>query len=175
LIDNLPQDGVVEVACLVDNKGIQPTHFGKLPTQMALLNQQHVAFHDLTARAVLENDREAAVHALMVDPLTAAVCSLAEIRRSLFSGRDQADVRRNGRCTGRLSARIYYFIADQPRISGIVLRDFIKMGYPDRPCEVLLSRTLANRETWSLCLFRDLQPAPGVQSIIDIELSFQVF
>jgi alpha-galactosidase len=81
LIDNLPQDGVVEVACLVDNKGIQPTHFGKLPTQMALLNQQHVAFHDLTARAVLENDREAAVHALMVDPLTAAVCSLAEIRQ----------------------------------------------------------------------------------------------
>jgi alpha-galactosidase len=81
LIDNLPQDGVVEVACQVDNKGIQPTHFGKLPTQMALLNQQHVAFHDLTARAVLENDREAAVHALMVDPLTAAVCSLVEIRQ----------------------------------------------------------------------------------------------
>jgi len=33
------------------------------------------------ATAVLEQDREAAVHALMVDPLTAAVCSLAEIRQ----------------------------------------------------------------------------------------------
>ena len=81
LIDNLPQDGIVEVACLVDGKGIQPTHFGSLPTHLALLNQQHMAFHDLVATAVLEQDREAAVHALMVDPLTAAVCSLAEIRQ----------------------------------------------------------------------------------------------
>jgi alpha-galactosidase len=80
LIDNLPQDGVVEVACLVDRKGIQPTHFGPLPTQLANLDAQHMAFHDLVATAVLEEDREAAVHALMVDPLTAAACSLEEIR-----------------------------------------------------------------------------------------------
>ena len=39
-----------------------------------------MAFHDLVATAVLEQDREAAVHALMIDPLTAAVCSLAEAR-----------------------------------------------------------------------------------------------
>ncbi|MCR4408550.1 MAG: alpha-galactosidase [Anaerolineae bacterium] len=81
LIDNLPQDGVVEVACLVDKKGVQPTHFGPLPTHLAILDAQHMAFHDLVATAVLEQDREAAVHALMVDPLTAAVCSLAEVRQ----------------------------------------------------------------------------------------------
>ena len=81
LIDNLAQDGVVEVACLVDRKGIQPVHFGSLPTQLAIIPQQHMAFHDLAVGAVLEQDREAAVHALMVDPLTAAVCSLAEIRQ----------------------------------------------------------------------------------------------
>jgi alpha-galactosidase len=80
LIDNLPQDGVVEVACLVDGKGVQPTHFGRLPTHLAALNAQHMAFHDLVAKSVLEQDREAAVHALMMDPLTAAVCSLEEIR-----------------------------------------------------------------------------------------------
>ncbi|HXV43395.1 MAG TPA: alpha-glucosidase/alpha-galactosidase, partial [Anaerolineae bacterium] len=80
LIDNLPQNGVVEVACLVDKKGIQPTYFGALPTHLANLDQQHMAFHDLVATAILEQDREAAVHALMVDPLTAAVCSLVEIR-----------------------------------------------------------------------------------------------
>lgn len=80
LIDNLPQNGVVEVACLVDSKGVQPTHFGPLPAHLANLNQQHMAFHDLVATAVLEQNREAALHALMVDPLTAAVCSLAEIR-----------------------------------------------------------------------------------------------
>ncbi|MCP4359401.1 MAG: alpha-glucosidase/alpha-galactosidase, partial [Chloroflexi bacterium] len=80
LIDNLPQDGVVEVACLVDKKGIQPTHFGLLPTHLAALDAQHMAFHDLATTAVLEQDREAAVHALMMDPLTTAVCSLEEIR-----------------------------------------------------------------------------------------------
>jgi alpha-galactosidase len=81
LIDNLPQDGVVEVACLVDRKGVQPTRFGSLPTQLAALDAQHMAFHDLVATAVLDQDREAAVHALMMDPLTAAVCSLEEIRQ----------------------------------------------------------------------------------------------
>jgi alpha-galactosidase len=52
-----------------------------LPAHLAALNQQHMAFHDLVAKAVLEKDREAAVHALMLDPLTAAVCSLAEARQ----------------------------------------------------------------------------------------------
>lgn len=81
LIDNLPGEGVVEVACLVDKKGVQPTHFGALPTHLALIDAQHMAFHDLVATAVLEKDREAAVHALMIDPLTAAVCSPAEVRQ----------------------------------------------------------------------------------------------
>ncbi len=80
LIDNLPLDAVAEVACLVDRKGIQPTHFGALPPHLSSLVYNHMAFHDLTVRSVMEQDREAAVHALMIDPLTAAVCSLEEIR-----------------------------------------------------------------------------------------------
>ena len=81
LIDNLPENGVVEVACLVDRRGVQPTHFGTLPAQLAALNQQHLAFHDLAATAVIEQDRDAAEYALMIDPLTAAVCSLEEIHQ----------------------------------------------------------------------------------------------
>lgn len=81
LIDNLPLDGCVEVACLVDRNGIQPTHFGRLPTQLAALDQAHMMVHDLMVEAILNADREAAVHALMLDPLTAAVCSPAEIRQ----------------------------------------------------------------------------------------------
>ncbi len=92
LIDNLPHDGVVEVACLVDKKGVQPTHFGPLSTHLAALDAQHMAFHDLVATAVLEQNREAAVHALMLDPLTAAVCSLAEIR-AMFD--EMAEVQRD--------------------------------------------------------------------------------
>jgi alpha-galactosidase len=83
LIDSLPQDGCVEVACLIDANGVNPCHFGCLPTQLAALNQAHMAVHELVVTSLLEGDREAAVRALMLDPLTAAVCSLGEIR-SLF-------------------------------------------------------------------------------------------
>jgi len=81
LVTNLPENGVVEVRCLVDRDGIQPTHYGALPTQLAALDASHMAVHDLVATAALEENREAAFYALMLDPLTAAVCSPAEIRQ----------------------------------------------------------------------------------------------
>jgi alpha-galactosidase len=83
LIANLP-DGCVEVACLVDRNGIQPCYFGALPEQLAALNRAHMAVHTLTAQALLHRDRQAAEYALLLDPLTAAVCSPAEIR-ALFN------------------------------------------------------------------------------------------
>ena len=78
LIDNLP-DGCVEVACLVDRNGVQPTHFGPLPEQLAALNRSHMAVHNLVCEALLTHNKEAARYALLLDPLTAAVCSPAEI------------------------------------------------------------------------------------------------
>ena len=78
LIDNLP-DGCVEVACLVDQNGIQPTHFGSVPEPLAALNRAHMAVHELMVEALLTRDREAARSALLLDPLSAAVCSPAEI------------------------------------------------------------------------------------------------
>ena len=82
LIDNLP-DGCVEVACLVDRNGVQPCHFGELPEQLAALNRGHMAVHSLMANALEFRDKQAARYALLLDPLTAAVCSPAEIS-SLF-------------------------------------------------------------------------------------------
>ena len=35
---------------------------------------------DLGVRAAMEKSKEAAIHALLLDPLTAAVCSPAEIK-----------------------------------------------------------------------------------------------
>ncbi len=78
LIDNLP-DGCVEVACLVDQNGVQPCHFGTLPEQLAGLNRTHMTVHNLMRDALLKHEKEAARYALMLDPLTAAVCSPAEI------------------------------------------------------------------------------------------------
>ena len=78
LIDNLP-DGCVEVACLVDRNGIQPCHFGPLPEQLAALNRSHMSIHMLMCEALLTGNKEAARYALLLDPLSAAVCSPAEI------------------------------------------------------------------------------------------------
>ena len=80
LITNLSGDGCVEVACLVDGNGVQPTRYGALPAAMARVCASNMAFIDLAATAAIERSKEAAIHALMLDPLTAAVLSPVEIR-----------------------------------------------------------------------------------------------
>ena len=79
-IDNLP-NGCVEVECRVDRDGIHAQRFGRLPEQLAGLNRSHMAVHELVVEALLERSKEKARYALMLDPLTAAVCSLDEIAR----------------------------------------------------------------------------------------------
>jgi len=81
LITNLPRNEVVEVACLVDRNGIHPTYFGELPPQLAALIRSNMAVYDMTVRAILNSSYEMAEQAFMLDPLTAAVCSLEEIRK----------------------------------------------------------------------------------------------
>jgi len=81
LITNLPGDGCVEVACLVDRNGIQPTRYGALPPQMAHVCASNMAMFDLAANACIDKSKEAAAHALMLDPLTAAVLTPGEIRQ----------------------------------------------------------------------------------------------
>jgi alpha-galactosidase len=78
-IENLQDDGCVEVECRVGPDGVKPVRFGKLPEQLAALNRSHLAVHELVVQALLERDRQKAKYALMLDPLTAAVCSLEEI------------------------------------------------------------------------------------------------
>ena len=80
VILNLPADGAVEVACMVDRNGIHPTRFGALPPQMAHICEANMACFDLAATAAINKSVEAAVHALMFDPLTSAVCTPAEIK-----------------------------------------------------------------------------------------------
>lgn len=80
LIENLPHDGVVEVSCMIDQTGVNPTRYGKLPAQMAGVCQLNMAMIELGAQAAIERDIEKAIYALMLDPLTAAVCSPKEIK-----------------------------------------------------------------------------------------------
>lgn len=81
LITNLPADGCVEVACMIDRNGVNPTRFGALPSQMAAVSNSNMPTFDLGATAAIERSKEAAIHALLLDPLTSAVCSPAEIKK----------------------------------------------------------------------------------------------
>jgi alpha-galactosidase len=81
LITNLPHDGCVEVACTIDQRGITPIPYGKLPPQMAHICSSNMAVFDLAATAAIDKSVEAAVHALLLDPLTAAILTPEEIKR----------------------------------------------------------------------------------------------
>jgi alpha-galactosidase len=79
LIENLPNGCCVEVPCLVDRAGVQPTHVGELPPQLAALNQTFANVCELTVRAALEGKPEHVYHAAMLDPNAASSLTLDEI------------------------------------------------------------------------------------------------
>ena len=79
-ITNLPNGCCVEVPCFVDRLGVQPTVVGDLPPQCAALNMTNVNVQGLATQAGLTGDPELLVHAIALDPLTAAALTLKEIR-----------------------------------------------------------------------------------------------
>lgn len=80
LIDNLPKGCCVEVPVLASRKGLSPMHVGALPPQLAILNQINASCEELAVEAAFEGDPEKVYHACLYDPLTSAVCSLAEVK-----------------------------------------------------------------------------------------------
>jgi alpha-galactosidase len=79
IITNLPTGCCVEVPCLVDKNGIQPTHIGALPPHLAALMQTNINVQSLTVEAALTGKREHIYHASMLDPHTAAELTLDQI------------------------------------------------------------------------------------------------
>jgi alpha-galactosidase len=79
LIDNLPEGCCVEVPCLVDKNGVQPTHIGELPLHLAALMQTNINVQALTVEAALTGKREYIYYAAMLDPHTAAELDLDQI------------------------------------------------------------------------------------------------
>ena len=79
LIDNLPEGCIVELPCLVDKNGVQPTRIGSLPPQLAALMQTNINVQALTVEAALTQKREHIYHAAMMDPHTAAELDLDQI------------------------------------------------------------------------------------------------
>ncbi len=69
LLVDLPDWLAVEVPATVDKNGVHGIPMGRLPSGfLGLLNNQ-VAVHDLTAEAILKKSRQAALQALLVDPV----------------------------------------------------------------------------------------------------------
>jgi len=79
LIDNLPQGCCVEVPCLVDTNGLQPTRIGRMPPHLAALQQTNINVQSLVVEAALTLKRDHIYHAAMLDPHTAAELSLDQI------------------------------------------------------------------------------------------------
>ena len=79
LISNLPHDCCVEVPCLVDRQGVQPTRVGRLPPQLAALMGTNINVQALTVEALVTGNREHIYHAAMLDPHAAAELDLDQI------------------------------------------------------------------------------------------------
>jgi len=80
IISNLPDEVCVEVPMLASRGLIRPFHCGPLPDNLAILVNATAQCEALAVKAAMEGNGESIYHAILFDPLTAAVLSMAEIR-----------------------------------------------------------------------------------------------
>lgn len=79
LITNLPAEACVEVPCMVDGNGVNPTYIGALPPQLAAMNITNINPQLLTIEAAVTGRREHIYHAAMLDPHTGGQLSIDDI------------------------------------------------------------------------------------------------
>ena len=66
---------------IADRNGFNAIHVGALPPQCAALNNISVAVEEMAVEAALTGDPRLVFQAVAYDPLSAAVLSLAEIKK----------------------------------------------------------------------------------------------
>ena len=79
LITNLPHNACVEVPCLVDRNGVQPTVIGDLPEQCAALNRTNINVQLMTIEAARTRKKDAVYQAVMLDPHASSELTIDEI------------------------------------------------------------------------------------------------
>jgi len=79
LIDNLPREACVEVACLVNKYGVQPCVQGPLPVQLAAMNMTNINVQLLTIEAAVTQKKEHIYQAVMLDPHASSELSIDDI------------------------------------------------------------------------------------------------
>ncbi len=79
IISNLPDDAIVEVPCYVDANGINVPKVGDLPLGCAAVCNASISVQRLSVEAAVHGDDQLLRQAMMMDPLTGAVCNPPEI------------------------------------------------------------------------------------------------
>ena len=79
-IPNLPDDACVEVPVVADRMGFKTTIAGALPDHLAILVGTTARLENLVIEAAMKKSREMVYHAVYMDPLSSAVCSMDEIK-----------------------------------------------------------------------------------------------
>ena len=80
-ITNLDPDAIVEVPGYADKNGINIPQVGKLPLGCAAVCAQSINVQRLAVEAAVKADRNLLIQAMMLDPLTGAVCNTYEIEQ----------------------------------------------------------------------------------------------
>lgn len=80
LISNLPEDCCVEVPVFASKKGLQAIRVGALPPQCAMLTNLSAQIEEMAVEGALTGNPRLVFQAILHDPLTASVLSMAEIK-----------------------------------------------------------------------------------------------
>ena len=80
LIPNLPRNACVEVPIMIDKNGLNPCYVGELPLQLAGLNMQHIAVHEMVLKAAVTKEKKYIYMAAYLDPHTRDQLTFDEIK-----------------------------------------------------------------------------------------------
>jgi alpha-galactosidase len=80
LITNLPDGCCVEVPCLVDQNGVQPTFVGDLPAAGAGIDLASVGYQQCVVEAYRQGSKDLVYTAVSLDRLTSSLLDLDQIR-----------------------------------------------------------------------------------------------
>lgn len=80
LITNLPEGCCVEVPCLVDQNGVQPTFVGELPAAGAAIDLASIGYQQCVVEAYRQRSKDLVYTAVSLDRLTSSMLDLDQIR-----------------------------------------------------------------------------------------------
>ena len=83
LIEDFPEHACVEVPCMIDGTGCHPTYVGHLPPVLAAMNMTNINTQLLTIKAARTRRKEDILHAVMLDPHTAAELSIDDMQKMI--------------------------------------------------------------------------------------------